>query len=113
MYDDSHNISSTPCVNVTILDDYFPENDLYITLGLSVASNNSRDVFVGPGKNQTTIKILDDDHSMWLVTLVYTCRIVSYILSRSKFTDQVLLPTVNSVCRFFPVYVAMHPKRFS
>eukprot|EP00731_Ephydatia_muelleri_P007285 Em0003g1533a len=63
VYDESNNISSTPCVNVTILDDHFPENDLYVTLGLSVASNDSSDVFVGPGKNQTTIKILDDDHA--------------------------------------------------
>eukprot|EP00731_Ephydatia_muelleri_P007287 Em0003g1535a len=64
MYDESNNISSTPCVNVTILDDHFPENDLYVTLGLSVASNDSNDVFVGPGKNQTTVKILDDDHDI-------------------------------------------------
>ncbi|KAL5503337.1 hypothetical protein EMCRGX_G010266 [Ephydatia muelleri] len=64
MYDESNNISSTPCVNVTILDDHFPENDLYVTLGLSVASNDSNDVFVGPGKNQTTVKILDDDHGI-------------------------------------------------
>ena len=68
-------------MNVTILDDYFPENDLYVTLGLS-ASNDSSDVFVGPGKNQTTIKILDDDHGMWLVTPVYMCKIAAYILSR-------------------------------
>ena len=51
-------------MNVTILDDYFPENDLYVTIELSVASNDSSDVFVGPGNNQTTIKILDDDHGM-------------------------------------------------
>ena len=51
-------------MNVTILDNYFPENDLYVTLGLLVASNDSSDVFVRPGKNQTTIKILDGDHGM-------------------------------------------------
>ena len=51
-------------MNVTILDDFFPENDLYVTFGLLVASNDSTDVFVGPGKNQTTVKILDDDHGM-------------------------------------------------
>ena len=52
-------------MNVTILDNYFPENDIYVTIELSVASNDSSDVFVGPGKNQTTIKILDGDHGMF------------------------------------------------
>ena len=51
-------------MNVTILDDYFPENDLYVTFGLLVASNDSSDVFVRPGNNQTTVKILDGDHGM-------------------------------------------------
>ena len=64
MYDESNNISSTPCANVTIQDDFVPENDLNVTIGLSVALNDSKDVFLTPGKNQSTILILDDDHGM-------------------------------------------------
>ena len=58
-------MSSTPCVNVTILDDNIPENVLYLTLGLSVASNDSSSVIIVPGKNETTIAILDSDHGMF------------------------------------------------
>ena len=64
MYDESSNISSTPCVNVTLLDDDIPENHLYVTIGLYVASIDSSDVLIVPGKNLTTILILDDDHGM-------------------------------------------------
>ena len=58
-------MSSTPCVNVTILDDNIPKNELYLTLGLSVASNDSSSVKIVPGKNETTIAILDSDHGMF------------------------------------------------
>ena len=58
-YDELHNTSSIPCVNVTILDDDIPENDLYINIGLSVDS-----AVIFPGKNHTIIKILDNDHGM-------------------------------------------------
>ena len=64
-YDELNNLSSTPCVNVTILDDNIPENVLYLTLGLSVASNDSSSVIMLPGKNQTTIAIVDSDHGMF------------------------------------------------
>ena len=57
-------MSSTPCVNVTILDDNIPENELYITIGLSVDSMDVNAVFIEPGRNVTTIAILDDDHGM-------------------------------------------------
>ena len=57
-------MSSTPCVNVTILDDNIPNNELYLTIGLFVASNDSNSVIIVPGKNQTTIAILDSDHGM-------------------------------------------------
>ena len=61
-YDEMHNKSSTPCVNVTILDDEIPENEQFITIGLSVTLHDSSDVFIATGKNQTVISILDDDH---------------------------------------------------
>lgn len=63
MYDDElHNTTSTPCVNVTILDDNIPENKCYIAIDLLTLSNEIGNVAVVPGKNQTTIAILDDDH---------------------------------------------------
>ena len=58
-------MSSTSCVNVTILDDNIPKNELYLTIGLSVASNDSSSVIILPEKNQTTIAILDSDHGMF------------------------------------------------
>ena len=61
VYDELHNISSTPCVNVTILDDIIPESERYITIDLMTPPN---DVRIVPGKNQTIIAILDDDHGM-------------------------------------------------
>ena len=69
-FDEFTNTSSTPCVNVTILDDNIPENELYITIGLSVASIDNRGVIIIPGRNQTTIAILDDDHGMFIYFLV-------------------------------------------
>ena len=64
-YDERSNTSSMPCFNVTILDDNNPENELYITIGLAVALNDQSDVFIVPGRNQTTVDILDDDHGMF------------------------------------------------
>ena len=56
-------------MNVTILDDNIPENELYIIIGLSVASNDSSDVIIVPGRNQTTVGILDDDQGIF----IYLC----------------------------------------
>ena len=70
-YDELNNLSSTPCVNVTILDDHIPENVLYLTLGLSVVSNDSNSVILIPGKNETTIAILDSNHGMLHGTCFY------------------------------------------
>ena len=56
---------------MTILDDNIPENELYLTLGLSVVSNDSNSVILIPGKNETTIAILDSDHGMLLGTCFY------------------------------------------
>ena len=66
MYDEVHNISNTPCVNVTILDDDIPENDKFIILRLSMASYDQNLAITSAGKNQTVIKILDNDHGMLL-----------------------------------------------
>lgn len=61
-YDESSNTSSSSCVNITIIDDNVPENELYITVGLSVAFNDLGAVFVVPEENETVIDIIDDDH---------------------------------------------------
>ena len=71
-------MSSTPCVNVTILDDNIPKNILYITIGLSVDSNDFNAVFIVPERNETTIAILDDDHGMcnktyYITSVNYAC----------------------------------------
>jgi hypothetical protein len=66
MYDEVHNISNTPCVNVTILDDDIPENEKFIILRLSMASYDQNLAITSAGKNQTVIKILDNDHGMLL-----------------------------------------------
>ena len=63
-YNELNNISNTPCTNVTIIDNNIPENELYITIGLSVASEDRNMVDIVQGMNQTTIAILDDDHGM-------------------------------------------------
>ena len=60
-----NNISSTTCVNITILDDLIPENTLYIIIGLSVPSNESNNAIIAPTKNQSTIAILDGDNGMF------------------------------------------------
>lgn len=64
VYDELHNITSTPCVNVTIVDDNIPENECYITIGLMTTSNEISNVAIVTEKNQTSIAILDDDHGM-------------------------------------------------
>ena len=64
VYDELHNITSTPCVNVTIVDDNIPENERYITIGLMTTSNEISNVAIVTEKNQTSIAILDDDHGM-------------------------------------------------
>lgn len=64
-YNELNSTSSTPCTNVTILDNNILENESYITIGLSVASEDRLVVETAPGMNQTIIAILDDDHGMW------------------------------------------------
>eukprot|EP00731_Ephydatia_muelleri_P007059 Em0003g1307a len=64
VYDELHNITSTPCVNVTIVDDNIPENERYITIGLMTTSNEISNVAIVTEKNQTSIAILDDDHGI-------------------------------------------------
>ena len=56
-------MNSTHCINVVILDNNLPENTRYITIGLII---DSSDIAIVPGRNQTIIAILDDDHGMYM-----------------------------------------------
>ena len=52
---------------MTILDDDVPENEEFITVGLSVISNDYQDAFIIPERNQTVIAVLDnDDHGNFI-----------------------------------------------
>jgi hypothetical protein len=57
-----HNKSSTPCVNLSVVDDDLPENEDFITLGLAVGPDDKLDVSILQDRQEVIVSILDDDH---------------------------------------------------